>query len=109
MLSDHEQRKLALIEAGLTADDRRFAHAFGRRSAAGRRRWPARAAMWLGSVMVIIGLVSGGVASLILEGLLIGGAGVVWSRWLAPRAAARPSHGDSVQPAKPPPEASGSL
>jgi hypothetical protein len=107
MLSDHEQRELTLIEAGLAADDRRFARAFGRRSVAGRRRWPARAATCLGSLMVVIGLLSGAVPSLILEGLLIGGAGVVWSWWLASRAPARPSDGNSVQPAKRPPESSG--
>jgi hypothetical protein len=57
--------------------------------------------------MVIVGLVAGGDPSLILEGLLIGGVGVVWSRWLASRAAERPTHGDPVQPAEPPPESSG--
>ncbi len=110
MLSDHEQRKLALIEEGLAADDRRFVHAFGRRSAAGRRRWRARAAIAFGSLMVVIGLLVGDDPSLILEGLLIGGVGVVWSRWLGSWAAARSTHGDSVQqPAKPPPESSGPL
>lgn len=109
MLSDHEQRKLALIEAGLAADDSRFAHAFGRRATPGRRRWPARAAMILGTLMVVVGLLAGGVPGLILQGLLIGGAGFVWSRWLAPWAAARRSRTDSVQPAGPPPESSGAI
>jgi hypothetical protein len=100
MLSDRERRELAMIEHGLRADDRRFVDAFRTaRAARGRpqHRWPVRALIGFGILLVVVGLVTGA-DELFMQGLLYGGAGVAWSRWRARRAAAEPPGGGPRQP-----------
>ena len=98
MLSDHEQRELTLIEHGLAADDRRFVRALQRRRLAGPRRWPSRVIVGFGVLVLVVGLVAGADTVLVLQGLLITGTGVVWSRWRVRRTGAEPGGGDSTRP-----------
>jgi hypothetical protein len=100
MLNEREQRVLAMIEQGLRADERRFVEAF--HAAATRRdprryRWPYRAVLAFGILLVVVGLLtaSGG---LFIQGLLFGAVGVAWSRWRKGRAAAKPRGGDPERP-----------
>lgn len=100
MLSDRERRELAMIEQGLSADDGRFVDGFRTtRAARGRRqhRWPVRALIGFGILLVVVGLLTGA-GGLFMQGLLFGGAGLGWSRWRARRAAAEPPGGDPEQP-----------
>jgi Protein of unknown function (DUF3040) len=86
MLSEREQRELALIEQRLHDDDRRFAASFrGRRGVPRpRRQWPVWALIGVGLLLVLAGLVTG-ISSVWVEGLLVAGTGVAWSRWQAYR------------------------
>ena len=99
MLSDDERRELARIEESLTAEDHRLADAFrtGRRTGRQRRRWPVRALIGFGIMLLVVGLLTG-TEELFLQGLLFGGAGVAWSRWRAWRGSAGPSAGAAGQP-----------
>jgi hypothetical protein len=99
MLNNRERRLLAMIEQGLSADDRRFVDAFRVGRAVGQRppRWPIRALIGFGILLVVVGLLTGA-GGLFMQGLLFGGAGVAWSRWRARRAAAEPPGGDPNQP-----------
>jgi Flp pilus assembly protein TadB len=101
MLSEHDRRELALIEERLRSDDRRFADTFQTARPGWRRdrRWARRALLGLGAFMLIVGLAAGA-AELVLQGLLVVGAGIVWTllrrRTAAAerRPAARPQPGD---------------
>jgi hypothetical protein len=100
MLSDRERHVLAMIERGLSADDRRFVAAF-RTGQAGRRgpsRWVIPALVGFGILLVVVGVLTG-TGGLFMQGLLFGGAGVAWSRWRARRAAAGPSSGGYLRQA----------
>jgi hypothetical protein len=103
MLSDRERRELARIEQALAADDRRLAQAFGGRSVAARprRRWPVRALIGFGVLLLVVGLLTGA-DGLFVQGLLFGGAGVLWARWRARHPAAGPSDDGGGQPASSP-------
>jgi Protein of unknown function (DUF3040) len=85
MLSDHERRVLASIERGLTDEDRRFAESFGSgrpRAAGRRRRWPIRGLIGFGLLLIVVGLITG-TDGLFTQGLLFGGAAILWARWRA--------------------------
>jgi Flp pilus assembly protein TadB len=85
MLSDREQQELARIEAGLQAEDRRFADGLrkGPRIEA-TRRWPARALLGFGVLLLVVGaLTSAGM--LVFQGIVFTAAGVLWLRWQAAR------------------------
>jgi Protein of unknown function (DUF3040) len=100
MLNDHERRELALIEEGLSAEGRRWDRAFVGGGRDRRRRWLARGLLAFGILMLVVGLLAAD-APLILQGLLTGGAAILWSRWRAHRVAAEttgraphsPAHG----------------
>jgi hypothetical protein len=100
MLNDRERRVLAMIEQGLRADECRFVDAL-RTSRAGRarrqHRWPIRALVGFGILLVVVGLLaaSGG---LLVQGLLFSTTGIAWSRWRSPRAATRPPGGEPDKP-----------
>ncbi len=100
MLSDREQQELQRIEEALKADDRRFAQGLRRGPRIERtRRWPARALLGFGILLIVIGaLTSAG--SLVFEGILFTGIAVAWIRWQAARAArANGAGGRPVRPA----------
>ena len=103
MLSDHEQRELAMIKEGL-ADDRRLVEVLGGDGPGpSRRRW-IRALVGFGILLLAVGTVCGD-GRLVLEGLLIGSAGIAWSRWRrwrAAKAARRPAAAPSPRLAGPP-------
>lgn len=86
MLSDREQQELARIEEALEAEDRRFADGLRKGPQIGRaRRWPARALLGFGVAVLVLGaLASAGM--LVLQGIVLTGAGVAWVRWQAARA-----------------------
>jgi len=87
MLSDREQQELALIEEGLRAEDRRFADGFRSGPRVRRtRRWPARALLAFGVLVVVVGLLTS-TATLILQGMVCVGGGIGWMRWQAFQAA----------------------
>jgi hypothetical protein len=92
MLNDRERRVLAMIEQGLRADECRFVDAL-RTSRAGRarrqHRWPIRALVGFGILLVVVGLLTAA-GGLFMQGLLFGAAGVAWSRWRTRRAAVAP-------------------
>lgn len=106
MLSDHERRELGLIEDGL-ADDRRLVDVLGGDRRVRHRRWQVRALIGFGSLLLTIGIVTGA-GMLVLQGLLIGGVGIAWSRWRALRGAAGSTGSDrersSPRPFGPPPD-----
>jgi Flp pilus assembly protein TadB len=85
MLSDREQQELARIEAGLQADDRRFADGLRKGPRIDRtRRWPARALLVFGVLLLVVGaLTSAGM--LVFQGIVATAGGVLWLRWLAAR------------------------
>ena len=97
MLSDRERHELALIEEGLRAEDRRFADGFQ----AGppvrpARRWPARALLVFGAVVLAVGVLTSA-EMLVMQGLVCIGGGVAWLRWQAAQAA-RAAIADGVPP-----------
>jgi len=102
MLSEREQRELALIEQGLHDDDRGFVASF--RSRRGvlrqRHRWPVWALVGVGLLLVLAGLLTG-TSVVWVEGLLVVGTGVAWSRWQAWRRAARAQKAGPAQPTPP--------
>jgi Protein of unknown function (DUF3040) len=77
MLSDHEQRELAMIKEGL-ADDRRLVEVLGGDGPAPSRNRRIRALVGFGILLLVVGLVCGD-GRLFLERLLIGSAGLAWS------------------------------
>ena len=80
MLSDWEQRELALIERGLR-EDSRFAAAFpGERLPLRRRPWVLKLLIALGLLMALSGLAVGD-GGLTLRGALLAGAIYGWWRW----------------------------
>ena len=93
MLSEHERRQLSLIEQGLRDDDGRFVASFRRRRSAPRQRWWARALLTLGLLLVALGLLTLS-ATLVLEGLMVVGVGVAWSRWPVRRGTGQPPDAD---------------
>jgi hypothetical protein len=106
MLSDHERRELGRIEDGL-AGDRWLVDVLDGDGRAGRRRWPIRALVCFGILLLSIGILTAG-GMLVLQGLLIGGAGIAWSRWRVWRSRPRSTGADrersSPRPFGPPPE-----
>jgi Protein of unknown function (DUF3040) len=103
MLSDDERCELDLIEGGL-AGDRRLVDALATTRSA-RRRWPIRALVGFGILLVTIGILTGD-GTLVLQGLLIGGAGAAWHWWRDNRAtrAAGDHERSTPRPAAPPPD-----
>jgi hypothetical protein len=85
MLSDYEQRELATIKEGL-AEDRRLVEVLGGDGPAPTRNRRIRALVGLGILLLVVGVLCGD-GRLFLEGLLIGSAGMAWSRWRRWRAA----------------------
>ncbi len=104
MLSDHEQRELAMIKEGL-ADDRRLVEVLGGGRPVPSRTGRIRALLGFGILLLAVGAACGD-GRLFLEGLLVGGAGFAWSWWrrrraakAAGRGAAAPSRGLAGPPA----------
>jgi len=97
MLSEREQRELALIEQGLHDDDRGFVASFRSRRSVLRQRWPVWALVGAGLLLVLAGLLTG-ISSVWVEGLVVVGIGVAWSRWQAWRRTARAPKADPAQP-----------
>jgi hypothetical protein len=98
MLSDHEQRELDMIKRGL-ADDHQLVEVLGGDAPIPSRSKWIRTIVGFGVLLLVLGTVCGD-GRLVLEGLLIGSAGIAWSRWrrwraakAARRAAATPSPG----------------
>jgi Flp pilus assembly protein TadB len=104
MLSDHERRELDQIEDGL-AGDRRLVDALARSGRAGRS-WQVRALIGFGVFLLVVGIVTGGNGPLVLQGLLIGSAGLIWRWWCGKRAAraAGDPERSTPRPAGPPPD-----
>jgi Protein of unknown function (DUF3040) len=111
MLNEHDRRELASIEERLRADDRVFAETFPTGPSRPRRgrRLAIRALLCLGAFMLTVGLVAGA-GGVFLQGLLVFGAGIVWTLWLR-RTAADEGHsaptahpGDRSPSEGPPPE-----
>jgi len=110
MLSDRERRQLADIERALVADDRQLAASLrAGRTRPGRapRRWPERALIGFGVLLVVVALLTS-VGSLFLQGLLFGGAGVLRWRWRLQRPAIDPPGGPGGGEAAPSPRPDGS-
>ena len=98
MLSDHEQRELDMIKQGL-ADDQQLVEVLGGDAPIPSRTKWIRAVVSFGILLLVLGALCGD-GRLVLEGLLIGSAGIAWSWWrrwraakAARRAAATPSPG----------------
>ena len=95
MLSDHERRVLTAIEHDLHIEDPDLAEAFrdGRCPPERRRRhWPSLLTMAMGVLILLVGIVAGA-GALVMEGLLVTGAGYVYRRWHARHWADRPRAG----------------
>jgi hypothetical protein len=104
MLSDHERQELAQIETGL-ADDRRLAGVLGAGRAARRRRWPIRALIIFGIVLLVLGVLADD-GTLALEGVVICTGGFIWYYLRSRRSAAAPTGSEHPAPrrATPPPD-----
>ncbi len=91
MLSDRERQELALIEEGLR-DDSRLVASFqdGRRRPLHRRAGIVRAAVVLGLILTVGGLILDA-AAVTLQGLLLAGVSYVWWRWKVKPTLARPA------------------
>ena len=104
MLSDHERQELAQIETRL-ADDRRLAGVLGAGRTARRRRWPVRALIVFGILLLVLGILADD-GTLALEGTVISTVGFIWYYLRSRRPAAGPT--DSEHPATrratPPPD-----
>ena len=102
MLSEHDRRELALIEEQLRSDDRRFADTFhaGRPGPRRDRRWARRALVGFGAFTLMVGLAAGA-AGLFLQGLLVLGAGIVWTLLRRRTAAGKGRSAGSAQPGYP--------
>jgi Protein of unknown function (DUF3040) len=99
MLSDREQRELARIEEGLTAEDKRFGQSLRKGPRIDRtRRWPARSLLGFGIALIVIGALTSA-ESLVLQGILFTGVAVAWIRWQGVRAAR--AAGPGGMPARP--------
>ena len=103
MLSDYEQRELAMIKEGL-ANDRRLVEVLGdMEPVPSRSRW-IRALLGFGILLFVVGVVCGD-GRLVLEGLVVGSAGIAWfwlRRWRAAKAAGRNAATRSPGLARPP-------
>jgi uncharacterized membrane protein len=103
-LSEYEQRSLCGIETGCRADDPDFVRSLDFAVAVNRRRRArqlTRVAVWMGSMMVVIGAATArGVLSI---GALLAGYGVLtlamgavgWWRLRGPQVRAQPGRGPS--------------
>ena len=102
MLSDREQQELARIEQALLAEDRRFAEGLRKGPRLDRtRRWPARALLAFGILVIAIGaLTSAGM--LVFQGIAAAAAGVAWVRWQAARSGLSTGATGPVRPANHP-------
>ena len=80
MLSEREERELALIEQGLLDDGRLPAVFPGPRRPLHRRPWAVRTAIALGLVLFLGGLMLAA-AGVALQGLLIAGTSYGWWCW----------------------------
>jgi hypothetical protein len=100
MLSDREQQELQRIEEALKADDKRFAQGLRRGPRIeGTRRWPVRALLGFGILLIVTGALTS-TESLVLEGILFTGIAIAWIRWQVVRAArANGGGGRPVRPA----------
>ena len=87
MLSDRERQQLADIEQALMAGDRRLAATFRSGAPPTGRRWPVRALLGFGVLLLVVALLTGADA-LFLQGLLCLGGGFAWRRWRAARSRA---------------------
>ena len=84
MLSDRERKQLADIEQALVAGDRRLAATFRSGAPPTERRWPVRALLGFGVLLLVVALLTGA-DGLFLQGLLCLGGGFAWRRWRAAR------------------------
>lgn len=97
MLSDGERDALAHIEQGLRDEDRRFADRFGPGPRVVRpRRWPIRATLGLGALLIVVGLLTS-TDGLFLQGVMFVVIGIGWSRWRAARTE-RAAAADGIPP-----------
>ena len=84
MLSEYEQRQLALIEKGFAAEDEKLAAALDPRPAGTpwtRRRWLARTLLGFGIALLVLGMATAA-DGLFMQGLVFGGLGGYWLYWL---------------------------
>ena len=83
MLSEYEQRQLALIEKSLAEEDRRLASSLDPKPAGTpwtRRRWMARALLGFGVALLVLGILTSA-DGLFMQGLVFGGLGGGWLHW----------------------------
>jgi hypothetical protein len=101
MLSDRERKQLADIEQALVAADRRLAATFRSGAPPTERRWPVRALLGFGVLLLVVALLTGA-DGLFLQGLLCLGGGLAWRRWRArSRVAAGSTVADPARGARP--------
>lgn len=92
MLSDREREQLARIEQALVADDRRLAATLGATAPRAERRWPQRALLGFGVLLLVVAVLTGA-DGLFLQGLLCLAGWFGWRRW---QARTRPEAGSPV-------------
>lgn len=80
MLSDGEREQLAAIERELVRSDRRLAATFSAGSPRPERRWPLRALVGFGVLLVVVALLTA-TEGLLVQGLLCLGGAYAWHRW----------------------------
>jgi hypothetical protein len=103
MLSDGEREQLAAIERELLRSDRRLAATFSAGRPRRERRWPLRALVGFGVLLVVVALLTA-TEVLLLQGLLCLGGAYAWRRWRAwgrARTADRPTGTDPARGTRP--------